>query len=163
MSRNRIRPDAGYVNRYTMPRGPNGLNLCRQCKRECANNRRTFCGKKCVHEWKLRSSPTYVRRLLRKRDKGVCARCRLDTRDVEKALRTFRELAQSYGPRPAFPEIWVLTQKAKRILKASTRRHFWDADHITAVVDGGGECGLDNYQTLCIWCHRAKSADMKKL
>lgn len=29
----------------------------------------------------------------------------------------------------------------------------WDADHIVPVVEGGGECGLDNYRTLCRPCH----------
>lgn len=34
----------------------------------------------------------------------------------------------------------------------------WDADHIHEVVRGGGQCGLENYQTLCHPCHKAKSA-----
>ena len=158
MSRNRIRPDAGYVDWSKIPRGPNGKNLCRQCKQECSSNRRTFCGKACVHEWKLRSSPTYVRRLLRKRDRGVCARCRLNTREVQKAFRILSNFTRSYAPGPCFPELRPVLEKAKRIMKATRRKSFWDADHIKAVKDGGGECGLDNYQTLCIWCHRTKGA-----
>jgi hypothetical protein len=37
------------------------------------------------------------------------------------------------------------------------RKHgggLWDADHILAVKDGGGMCGLDNMRTLCIPCHK---------
>ena len=30
----------------------------------------------------------------------------------------------------------------------------WQADHIIPVVEGGGCCGLDNLQTLCIRCHK---------
>jgi 5-methylcytosine-specific restriction endonuclease McrA len=30
---------------------------------------------------------------------------------------------------------------------------WWDADHIVPVVEGGGECGLSNFRTLCISCH----------
>ena len=38
----------------------------------------------------------------------------------------------------------------------------WQADHIIAVVNGGGCCGLDGYQTLCISCHKEKTrADVK--
>ena len=33
----------------------------------------------------------------------------------------------------------------------------WHADHITAVVNGGGLCGLEGYQTLCLPCHKAKT------
>jgi len=35
----------------------------------------------------------------------------------------------------------------------------WDADHIETVHDGGGGCGLDNYQTLCLPCHKRKNAE----
>lgn len=33
----------------------------------------------------------------------------------------------------------------------------WQADHITAVVNGGGLCDLDGYQTLCVGCHKVKT------
>jgi 5-methylcytosine-specific restriction endonuclease McrA len=35
---------------------------------------------------------------------------------------------------------------------------FWEADHITAVVEGGGACGLDNIRTLCRPCHLKETA-----
>lgn len=39
----------------------------------------------------------------------------------------------------------------------------WQADHIIPVHKGGGACGLDNYQTLCVTCHREKTKiDLKK-
>src|SRR5271157_4037114 len=34
----------------------------------------------------------------------------------------------------------------------------WQADHIVPVVEGGGECGLDGYRTLCIACHKKETA-----
>ena len=33
----------------------------------------------------------------------------------------------------------------------------WEAAHIRPVNDGGGCCGLNNYKTLCIECHREES------
>ncbi len=33
----------------------------------------------------------------------------------------------------------------------------WQADHILPVHKGGGACSLDNIQTLCIECHKAKT------
>lgn len=33
----------------------------------------------------------------------------------------------------------------------------WDADHIVPVFKGGGGCDLDNFQTLCKQCHKAKT------
>lgn len=35
---------------------------------------------------------------------------------------------------------------------------FWQADHIVAVSEGGGECGMDNYRTLCDTCHAKVTA-----
>lgn len=33
----------------------------------------------------------------------------------------------------------------------------WQADHIIPVHKGGGACNLDNFQTLCIDCHKNKT------
>eukprot|EP00656_Telonema_subtile_P041629 TRINITY_DN46857_c0_g1_i1.p1 TRINITY_DN46857_c0_g1~~TRINITY_DN46857_c0_g1_i1.p1 ORF type:complete len:111 (+),score=26.19 TRINITY_DN46857_c0_g1_i1:84-416(+) len=34
---------------------------------------------------------------------------------------------------------------------------FWEAHHVVAVKDGGGECGVSNLQTLCVPCHAAET------
>ena len=39
---------------------------------------------------------------------------------------------------------------------------FWEADHITPVSEGGGECGLDNYRTLCVMCHRKETDELNR-
>jgi hypothetical protein len=36
----------------------------------------------------------------------------------------------------------------------------WDADHILPVVEGGGNCGLDNIRTLCCICHNAQTKEL---
>jgi len=33
----------------------------------------------------------------------------------------------------------------------------WQADHITPVYLGGSACGIDNFQTLCVECHKEKT------
>ena len=35
------------------------------------------------------------------------------------------------------------------------------ADHITAVAEGGGDCGLDNLQTLCSPCHKTETETLR--
>jgi len=40
------------------------------------------------------------------------------------------------------------------------RSSWWDADHIKPVVEGGGLCGLDNYRTLCVPCHKKETAEL---
>ena len=39
---------------------------------------------------------------------------------------------------------------------------FWEADHIIPVSEGGGECGLDNYRTLCVMCHKKATEELNR-
>ncbi len=41
------------------------------------------------------------------------------------------------------------------------RKSLWDADHIVPVIEGGGECDLDNLRTLCVHCHRVVTAALR--
>jgi 5-methylcytosine-specific restriction endonuclease McrA len=43
----------------------------------------------------------------------------------------------------------------------ASRRSLWDADHIVAVAEGGGQCDLDNLRTLCVACHREATARLR--
>jgi 5-methylcytosine-specific restriction endonuclease McrA len=98
-----------------------------------------------VHEWKLRTTPGYLREQVFTRDRGVCAQCGLDTETLRKEKRKL-----DFNARRRFEKEW------------GDRRHLWDADHIVAVVEGGGECDLSNMRTLCLKCHRAATASLRK-
>jgi 5-methylcytosine-specific restriction endonuclease McrA len=112
-----------------------------------ASRRRTFCSDACVHEWRLRSSPSYVREQVWKRDGGICRRCSFNVKQAEAAWRRARP------PKTARQE--------RRAWRAARPR--WEADHILPVADGGGECGLDNYRLLCRTCHVAVTAQWRRL
>jgi 5-methylcytosine-specific restriction protein A len=122
-------------------RGP-----CRWCKGEVGGRRRTFCSDACVHEWRLRSSGSYLRDCVLARDHGICAICRIDTI----ALRR-RILRLPFGRR-------VIEMRALKIVKG--RKSWWEADHIVAVVEGG-DSNLDNIRTLCTLCHRRVTAELR--
>lgn len=57
-------------------------------------------------------------------------------------------------------EHWAKEQAELRFGKSvmSASGHCWEADHIVPVVEGGGQCGLENYRTLCLACHREQTA-----
>lgn len=38
---------------------------------------------------------------------------------------------------------------------------WWEADHIVLVVEGGGQCGIENYRTLCVRCHRKVTRELR--
>jgi 5-methylcytosine-specific restriction protein A len=147
-SRQRNR-QGGWINSRKLPKGPNGRPLCRQCAVEVPSGRRSFCSAQCVHEWKLRTDPGYLREKVFERDEGVCAGCGLDT----VALR-FHFLKLDYKARHRFLLEWNL--------KEGFRRSLGDADHIIPVADGGGECDLSNMRTLCLKCHRAVTSLLRE-
>ncbi len=131
-----------------MPRGLNGRGLCRWCSIEVPRGRFTFCSEFCVHEWKLRSQPAYLREHVFLRDKGICAICAIDTVSEERRLRSSRG-----NNRKLLLQRWGL--------RARSRRSLWDADHILPVVEGGGECDLENIRTLCLVCHRSQTLALR--
>ena len=138
----------GWVDRKSIPRDPNGRGLCRWCSLEVPRGRFTFCSEFCVHEWKLRTQPAYLREQVLKRDHGICAGCRTDTLAAARTVRYARGIR-----RALLLEHWGLKRRSRRTL--------WDADHIIPVVEGGGECDLDNIRTLCLRCHREATAQLR--
>jgi len=131
----RILSEAGHAHRTALPLGPNGLPLCRWCQLEIlARRRRTFCSEYCVHQWRLRSDPGYLRDQVFARDRGICTACG-------------KARAEALA-------LWGLKT-------VQARRSLWDADHILPVAEGGGQCDLDNIRTLCLPCHREATADLR--
>jgi hypothetical protein len=60
MSTSRTMP-GGWADRSALPKGEQGRPLCRWCNLEVPPRRFTFCSDWCVHEWKLRTDPGYLR------------------------------------------------------------------------------------------------------
>ena len=147
MSTQRCMP-GGSVRPSSLPRGETGRALCRWCALEVPRGRFTFCSEWCVHEWRMRTSPSYVRQQVLKRDKGICAECRVNT------LSVFLRMKKARGKsRDEMLKHWGL--------KKMNRRSLWDADHILPVAEGGGECDLRNLRTLCLLCHRQVTAQLR--
>jgi 5-methylcytosine-specific restriction enzyme A len=131
-----------------LPRGAEGRSLCRWCSLEVPRGRRTFCSDYCVHEWRLRTDPSYLRDQTFARDRGVCAVCGVDT------VAAFNHIRRSRGGAR-------LRQLQHWCLKSLNRRSLWDADHKVPVVEGGGACDLANIRTLCLLCHRKATAQLR--
>jgi 5-methylcytosine-specific restriction enzyme A len=146
----RVLPEAGWSARGDRLRGPNDLPLCRWCQLEIlSRRRRTFCSEYCVHQWRLRSDPGYLREQVLLRDRGVCAGCGTDTLAAYQALKRSRGKARDQAL-----AMWGLKS-------VTARRSLWDADHILPVAEGGGQCDLHNLRTLCLPCHREATAALR--
>ncbi|NXS04340.1 ZRAB3 endonuclease, partial [Oxylabes madagascariensis] len=48
------------------------------------------------------------------------------------------------------------------MLRSPAEGQFWQVDHIQPVYSGGGQCSLENLQTLCTACHRERTAKQAK-
>lgn len=139
----------GYADRATVPKGQNGRGLCRWCQLEVPPRRFTFCSEWCVHEWRLRTDPGYLRDQVFARDKGKCALCDVDARTA------YFDLKRSRGTHR-------IKMLARWGLKSINRKSLWDADHVVPVVEGGGECDLANLRTLCVICHRQQTLELRR-
>ncbi len=139
------RARGGWADPKALPVGPGGHPLCRKCGSELTkgSGRRTFCSEACVVEWKIRTQPEFAAERVHERDQGVCVTCH---RDCDSLFRKLRATARA--------------RRKQRMLELGLpehllrRRRYWEVDHITPVVEGGGSCGLENLRTLCWECHR---------
>ena len=139
----------GWISPSTVERSPAGRPVCRWCGKEVGKRRRTFCSDACVHEWKLRTDPGYLREKVFERDKGICAQCGADSVSLRKDMRKL-----DFAARRQFLKQWGLRE--------GSRKSLWDADHIVPVAEGGGQCDLSNMRTLCLLCHREATAALRK-
>ena len=118
----------------------------------------TYCSRECVDQGRLkRGWGNQLRAQVFALEGGVCTLCGVDGH----ALYT-RVLALEPAERlnALCNANWKLPRSARaldRLLQNPREGDFWQADHILAVAEGGGSCGLDNLRTLCVPCHIGKS------
>lgn len=144
-----------YIPYKLLQKNERGFICCRFCNNDVHPPRRTLCSAKCAHELKIRTSGKYLRNCVYKRDKGICNYCNKDTKTIAKTalilinnnLKNELEL---------FLKINNISTKRK-IWKKKNGGGLWDADHIISIKNGGGQCGMNNIQTLCIKCHKNKT------
>lgn len=137
-----------YLPAHLLPKNEEGLTCCRWCGKGVKPPRRTMCSPECVHELQLRTNGRYLRDCVYNRDKGVCKICNIDTKKTAKMA-----LQLNTKEREEYLKKFNISLKRK-IWKRKHGGGLWDADHIIAVKDGGGQCGLENIRTLCIKCHK---------
>jgi 5-methylcytosine-specific restriction endonuclease McrA len=103
-----------------------------------------------VHEWRLRSSTSYLRECVFDRDQGVCALCGVDTHRLRKRIMRL----------PFATRMRELRGLQEQGAIHKGRRTWWEADHILAVVEGG-DSNLENMRTLCIPCHKGVTRQLR--
>ncbi|XP_077368606.1 DNA annealing helicase and endonuclease ZRANB3 [Festucalex cinctus] len=142
-----------------------GVPLCLSCHQACSTTGGAwdtrFCSYKCQEEFQLRSSQTYMRSRVLEAERGVCQHCGLRAHDVFVKVRD----APPSQRKEMLDNTWLAQLSLKQLnemIRAPVEGDFWQVDHIRPVYSGGGQCSLDNLQTLCTVCHRARTAQQAK-
>lgn len=138
-----------------------GFRLCRvpACGKRVGRGLRSYCSPACREAFAVAYFPAETRRAVFERDKGVCAKCGVDTEWVKRIGYRIRLLPMGgFGPLSG-------AAVARRVFFADVGFFFpldigslWEADHVVPCARGGWGRGLDNFQTLCLRCHRIESA-----
>lgn len=141
-----------------------GTRYCRYCLRPCPKPLNTFCSEQCIQNWKFRSDGGTIRRATYTRDKGVCASCGRDSRKWMEDLRhEYQRIRSKEGSSAKEVQEKVASLCRKEgIIEGDFYRTPWEADHIHPVYQGGGMCGPENIQTLCLRCHRRKGKRQRR-
>lgn len=148
-----------------------GNVVCRHCGGKLSGRRTAWCSDSCRVDWEVRSSPSQARFHVEKRDHGVCKACGVNTRERDRRVKAALKAAvQStlaeclHSPARARKAIVAFTEGQTLALFGLKNKSDlgWQMDHIVPVEHGGGECGLENLQTLCNPCHKKKTAQQAK-
>lgn len=129
---------------------------CTWCGQPVGRGRQTWCGEQCVNDFRSRCDSEYVRRLVIKRDGGICQVCSRDTVLAEKSWQSSKsrqsiwrqagETEQDFGKRKKQQEI--------DLLAAGFARGCWrEVDHIIPCIEYGGLCEPSGMRLLCGACH----------
>lgn len=124
-----------------------GRRVCLWCGIPLQGRRLKWCDA-CGEEIDIRYGAT-VRYHLRKRDKEICAVCGMDCLWLKQEHTRIVHATWPHMPREIEPQ-WGAFAGAQS---------FWEAHHIIPIEQGGGCCGLDNFQTLCVKCHKKTRGD----
>ncbi|XP_068735880.1 uncharacterized protein [Montipora capricornis] len=130
-------------------------------KLRCSDWDKRFCSHDCKKEYQVRGSGTAARRELFEVEKGVCQLCSLDAHSLYLSVKALhvrdRAAYLAQTPYASLPQ-----QMLKKMVMEPKEGMFWEADHIIPVSEGGGECGLDNYRTLCVMCHKKATEELNR-
>ena len=153
--------DARSTTERWQGRLPDGVKgTCRYCGGPVTPPRRTWCSAACVQERAIRTSAASARAHVYDRDKGVCALCGLDTDALEREATAL--LTEKRKVTKGWTDYVTMVVPGRGEQSVNASRSFWQADHIVPVAEGGGACGLDNYRTLCVWCHPKETGKLRR-
>ncbi|NXY84303.1 ZRAB3 endonuclease, partial [Alcedo cyanopectus] len=120
-----------------------------------------FCSHACQEDFSIRSSQSYLRAKVFEVEHGVCQFCKQNAQELYLCIRDAPKSQRKELLEASWMSHLPLGQLNEMITNP-TEGQFWQADHIRPVYSGGGQCSLENLQTLCTVCHRERTAKQAK-
>ncbi|XP_076199213.1 DNA annealing helicase and endonuclease ZRANB3 isoform X3 [Aptenodytes patagonicus] len=120
-----------------------------------------FCSHACQEDFSIRSSQSYLRTKVFEIEHGVCQFCNQNAQELYLSIRDAPKSQRKKLLQSSWMSHLPLGQ-LNEIVTNPTEGQFWQADHIKPVYSGGGQCSLENLQTLCTVCHRERTAKQAK-
>ncbi|CAM6013956.1 unnamed protein product [Sphagnum balticum] len=138
-----------------------GAPLCKFCQQPCKGISATrpecfddlFCKSDCLADYLQRTSQRYLREELFELEQGVCVKCGLDCHNLVQHIQPLTLDDRTTYILQTAPQFDRHKCLLERLVRDPSEGNAWHADHIVPVADGGGECRLENMQTLCVVCH----------
>uniref|UniRef100_A0A3B3Y0N0 Zinc finger, RAN-binding domain containing 3 n=1 Tax=Poecilia mexicana TaxID=48701 RepID=A0A3B3Y0N0_9TELE len=142
-----------------------GVPLCLSCQQACPTTGGAwdtrFCSHRCQEEFQLRSSQTFMRSCVLEAEQGICQHCGLKAHELFLKVRD----APASKRKEILENTWLAQLPLKQLnemIRVPVEGDFWQVDHIRPVYRGGGQCSMDNLQTLCTACHKARTAQQAR-
>lgn len=141
-----------------------GTPLCLSCQKPSGNHcgwAGGFCSPACMEDFQLRSNQGYMRARVLETEQGVCQQCGLNAHQLYLQIRD----APLTNRKEMLDNTWLAQLPLKQLnemIQNPAEGQFWQVDHINPVYKGGGQCTMENLQTLCTACHRMRTAQQAK-
>ena len=120
-----------------------------------------YCSFECKKAMMIKTSGGYIRQEIFKLEKGICQIC---NRNMHELFCRIRRLEKPDRLQQLLSAGFTISNTSKKISIVNNPKEgdFWQPDHIIPVAEGGGECDLSNFRTLCTPCHLKETKELHK-